>query len=136
MVGDSAEARDAIRPLVGLATRLEWTRVPSILGPLVRQASTIRSHSLPERHRLRSRGIPGSPWWSIVYNGTGEARWSVVTLRSGRGVYTKHDCIVVVESAAISSTLRNKSMVDFFVSWRSLSMFTAAFRDALEADQK
>ena len=48
------------------------------------------------------------------------------------GVYTKRDCIVVVELAAISSTLRNKSMIGFFVYLRSFSIsFTTAFRGAL-----
>ena len=56
-VSDSAEARDAMAPLAELATRLKWTGVPSMLELLVRRASTLRSHSLPERHTLRGRGF-------------------------------------------------------------------------------
>ena len=97
MVGESAEAQaDAI------GDSLKWTQAPSMLAPLVRQDQPFVPHPLPESRTLRQR----DSWWSIWYNGAGEAP----AVRSGVakadvGIYTIHDCVIVVELAAISSTL-------------------------------
>ena len=73
MVSDSAKARDAMTPLAELATRLKWTRVPSMLELLVRKASTLSLPFAPRTPHVAQQRIPGGLRWSIGYNGNGEA---------------------------------------------------------------
>ena len=92
MVSDSVEAREAIRRWVELATRLNWTRVPSIQGPQsVRHQpfTPIRSQNATrcaaEVFRAALRG-------ALNIKGTGEARWSVVMSPKRTLVYILHRC--------------------------------------------
>ena len=106
--------------------------VPSILGPPVGQALVLRSKNATRCAAEVFRGALGGALNIMVL--ARPLRSVMDVAEADVGVYTKHDYIVVVELAAISSALLRKSDESiryFFVSSRSLSIsFTAAFRGA------
>ena len=80
--------------------------VPSILGPPVGQALVLRSQNATRCTAEVFRAALGGALNIMVL---ARPRWSVMDVAEADvGVYTKYDCFVVVELAAISSTLLRK----------------------------